>query len=845
MDQEVFCLEKATPMMRQWHECKQKAGSALLLFRMGDFYEAFYEDADTLSSELDLALTKRQSIPMSGIPVQSVEGYVDKLVSKGYRVAIAEQTEDAKQAQGLVRRELVRIVTAGTLTHSSLLQENAHNFIASFTQVGSLYGLAILDITTAEFFTLELEGEGALQDELQRWQPAELIVSNRFAQKNGELIKRWRLEYPFSIQTYDDWHFEHKQAHERLIQHFAVASLDGFGLQGKVAAINAAGALVSYLTSHLKADLTAVRAVKSLANSQFMALDRATQRHLQLLPQRGANSRDPTLFDALNATKSAMGARLLRRWLLHPLLSAEAIAARQDAIEELLRDERHLEELQRGLEGLRDIERLLMRIATFTASPRDLLSLRSSLERVPFVIDGLRQTRPQSALLQQILANLCATPNLAALLQRALLDELPQRVGDAPLFRPGYNSELDLLRSFSCDSQEWLNRYQAKLRDELAIKTLKVGYSRTFGYYIEVSHGHAHKVPSALQRRQTMTNGERFITAELKDFEDKVLNAQEKSSSIERALYRQLLEEAASHTAALQKTAEALALIDVFASLAQVALQRNYCRPMVDHSQLLKIEEGRHPIVEQYCARAEFTPNDTFFDEEKERLLLLTGPNMAGKSTYLRQVALIVLMAQIGSFVPAKKVRLGVIDKIFTRIGASDDLARGQSTFMVEMNETANILHNATSRSLVLLDEIGRGTSTYDGISIAWAVAEYLLTTPGKCAKTLFATHYWELTQLEGVVAGAVNYSVAVHEADGEIRFIHKIKRGGADKSYGIHVGRLAGLPATVLKRAYELLERLEATATAQRFFVAPPLPKKAAAAKSDGAYQLSFFDPL
>lgn len=836
--------QKQTPMMLQWQACKEVAGNALLLFRMGDFYEAFHDDAVLIARELELTLTRRQDIPMSGVPYHSSESYIDKLVSKGYRVAVAEQTEDPKTAKGLVKREIVRYVTPGTLINSSLLSDKSNNFCAALTRVGSIYGLAVLDVTTADFRVIEFEQEQELLNEIYRLHPSEFLVSHKFHEKHTHLFDDLKQTYEFLLNTQDDWKFDHQVAHDFLISHFGVHSLDGFGLKGMVAAINAAGALLNYLRDALCLSIEHINDIRPYSTSQYMSLDRSTQRNLELTEPLHEGSRNHTLLKLLDNTQTPMGARLLRQWIKQPLLCINAITQRQDAIQAFVTNSSTIEHLRTLLSEVRDMERLMMRISAGYASPRDMVALRFSFSPINAIKTTLQTLASQSDLIQKTEQQLDSLPEMTSLIANAIVDEPPLRISDGKIFREGYYQELDDLRSFSRDSQSWLATYQTRLREQTGIKTLKVGFNRMFGYYIEVSRGQSDRMPSSFQRRQTLTNAERFITPELKDYESKILTAEDRIAAIENELFTALRNEIAKFTNVVMQVAQAIAQIDCLSALSAVAQQHHYIRPTVDNSALLHISEGRHPVIEALSMCEKFIPNDSLLDNQDNRLLIITGPNMAGKSTYIRQVALIVIMAQIGSYVPAKAAHIGIVDKVFTRIGASDDLARGQSTFMVEMTETANILNNATSRSLVILDEIGRGTSTYDGISIAWAVAEHLLLTEGRTAKTLFATHYWELTKLESKIPGVVNYNVAVHESSDHIVFLRKIVRGGTDKSYGIHVARLAGLPGGVIARAKEILVHLEENANRKNAFE-PNRPKKRpqqAPKSNSNEIQLSFF---
>ncbi|MBS0626030.1 MAG: DNA mismatch repair protein MutS [Verrucomicrobia bacterium] len=794
-----------TPMMAQWQACKDECGDAVLLFRLGDFYEAFYEDAERISKEINLTLTSRQGTPMCGVPYHTSELYIDKLIGKGFKVAIAEQIEDPKSVKGLVQRKIVRTVTPGTLINSQLLSDKTPNYFASISQIGSIYGLALLDLTTADFSAFEFEQIQELIDELYRVRPAEFLVSKKFNAAHPLLLKEMSLSFPFLTNEKEDGTFDLRLAQDALNSHFKVHSLDGFGLKGQISAISAAGALISHLKNQLSVPLEPVTSIRTEPLSRYMALDRAALKNLELTESLTESKH--TLWDLLDRTSTAMGGRALRHWIKHPLLSLPEIHERQDAIEMFLKRPDESQKIRLALDGVRDLERLMMKTSARYATPRDLLGLGLSINKIPEIKEHLAPF-PIGALLRSL-----ADP---AFLSRRILDALtdapPLRIGEGDIFRDGYRADLDSLRLLSRESTSWIARYQTQLREETGIRTLKVGYTKAFGYYIEVTHAQSDKIPPTFNRRQTLVNGERFITDELKAFEQKALTAEEKAKALETELFEELRKEIAQSSELVNAIAREIARIDALLSLSQVAKEMRYVRPVVDDSDLLEIVKGRHPIIERAIGAAKFIPNDTLLDRDQQ-LFIITGPNMAGKSTYIRQVALIVILAQIGSFVPAESARIGLIDKVFSRIGASDDIARGQSTFMVEMSETANILNNATSRSLVILDEIGRGTSTYDGISIAWAVAEFLLTTQKKQAKTLFATHYWELTRLEKECKGARNYQVAVQETKDGIVFLRKIIPGGTDKSYGIHVAKLAGLPYKAIQRAEEMLLQLEAKA--------------------------------
>lgn len=769
-------------MMAQWRACKAQAKGALLLFRLGDFYEAFEDDAVVLSKELDLVLTKRQETPMAGIPAHSADNYLDRLVSRGYRVAVAEQMEDPKDVKGIVKREVVRLLTPGSVIQSALLQDKVANFMVAVVQLNSVFGLAALDVTTADFRVMEFTESSDLIDEISRLEPQELLITEKTLRKLGALPIK-------TVHVREEWEFDHQSSLSKLIRHFNVHSLDGFGMRGMTASISAAGGLLSYATEDLNLQLPHLKKISPVHPDQFLWIDRTTQRHLELF--QPLHEKGLTLLSVLDTTMTPMGGRLFKEWLSHPLLSSSHIQKRQCEVELYFNDDKKRNQLRDALKNVRDLERLIMRIETGYTSPRDFVGLRYSLEPIPSIFPDANLT------------------HIEELIKKAIVDHPPLKLSEGGIFKEGYNGELDEIRRLKTDSQSWLASYQAELRETLQIKTLKVGYTQAFGYYIEVSRGQSDKMPLTFQRRQTLVNTERFISPQLKEFEHKIYSAEEKITFLENRLFQELRSEITKSAEKIREVARKLAHLDVILSFADVAKKQGYVRPDVNESDRIEIIGGRHPVIEASIEKQTFVPNDVLMDCKGEQLHIITGPNMAGKSTFIRQVALLTLMAQMGCFIPAKQASIGVIDKLFTRIGASDDLSRGQSTFMVEMSETANILHNATSKSLVILDEIGRGTSTYDGIAIAWSVADFFLTTPGKRAKTLFATHYFELTELEG----AVNYNVAVEESARGIVFLHKIVRGSADKSYGIHVAELAGLPPSVLKKAHAMLKKLHKTA--------------------------------
>ena len=799
---------KLSPMMIQWYECKKKAAGAVLLFRLGDFYEAFYEDATLLSRELDLTLTRRQGIPMSGVPAHTCDTYVEKLVEKGYLVAIAEQMEDPKKTKGLVKREIVKIVSPGTLLNSTLLSEKANNFFACLTQVNSLFAISLLDLSTGELHVTECDKEKEILDELFRRKPSEILISEKSNKHLSAHLENMKRQFQFRLTIKEEWCFNHQSSYDWLTRHFGVHSLDGFGLKGMIAAINGAGALLSHVQDVLNLSLDHIKNIQIDHLSDYMAIDTTTERHLELTEPIRSTGTNYTLLHLLDQTETPMGARLLKSWVTHPLLSPTEIGKRQDAIEELIRKQLPSKGISKELQSIRDIERLITRISSGYTSPRDLTALRFSLENIPPLLELLNEF--QSIALKEIQSLIPDVNPLIERIKSTLIDEPPIKVSEGGLIRLGFDQELDALRSLKKNSQVWLANYQSSLKETTGIKTLKIIYSKGFGYCIEVSRGQATRVPEIFQRKQTLVNAERFTTKELSEYEEKILTAEEKIQTLEEALYQTLRKEVATHTQMIKKIGRSIAKIDSLLSLSLVAHKYCYVRPVVTHSDQIDIQVGRHPVIESILFGDTFIPNDTLLDNRENRLLLLTGPNMAGKSTYIRQVALITIMAQMGSFVPAKSAKIGIVDKVFSRIGASDDLSAGQSTFMVEMTETANIIHNATPRSLVILDEIGRGTSTYDGVSIAWAVAEALLQLKKEGVKTLFATHYWELTELKKQTSGVKNFTVAVKESSENIIFLRKIIEGSTDKSYGIHVARIAGLPHFVIKRAEEILASLE-----------------------------------
>jgi DNA mismatch repair protein MutS len=779
-----------TPMMAQWRACKEEARDALLLFRLGDFYEAFEEDANKVATLLGIVLTQRQGTPMCGVPVHSLDVSIDKLIAQGFKVAIAEQMEEPVPGKGLVKRAVSRIITPGTVMQSELIQPTLNRYIASLMQISSLFGLAVLDVTTGEFVAMEWDQEQPLLEELHRLRPAELLVTRTFQSSRPQFLSQLSLNFSFLLNEREEWQFHPESALNVLLNHFHLSSLDSTNLAGRMAAWSAAGALLLYLKEDLRMPLLHVTRITVPGVQQHMLLDRATFKNLEL----------DSLRTFLDRTATAMGARLLRHWLAQPQLSLVEIQERQEVIAHFLAVTEKMQLLHQFLRGVRDLERLMARLSLRTASPRDVLALGVSLKQIPAILAQLQEMK-----LSQMVSPF-TLGSLATEITAALREQLPLRTSEGGLFKEGMYPELDQLRALKTEAVDWIARYQSILREQTGIKTLKVGYTRAFGYYIEVGRGKGEHVPAHFQRRQTLVNGERFVTEELKRHESEVLLAEERLQALEEQFFEQLRQKCIEHLEEVLFLAKQLARVDVLLALALVAQEQKLVRPVLDEGDQIVIRNGRHPVLENVLGRSRFIANDIHLHSEKQ-LLLLTGPNMGGKSTYIRQVALIVILAQMGSYIPADFAQIGVVDKLFSRIGASDDLARGHSTFMVEMSETAYILNNVTPRSLVLLDELGRGTSTYDGIAIAWAVSEFLLK---KRVKTLFATHYWELTQLDQQCERVFNMHVAIQETGGAVLFLHRILPGPANRSYGVHVAKLAGMPPIVVHRAEQLLKTLE-----------------------------------
>jgi DNA mismatch repair protein MutS len=843
-----------TPMMTQYRRIKSELPKdALLLFRLGDFYEMFFEDAQAGAQLLNLSLTARNGVPMCGLPHHAANGYIARILKAGRKVAICDQLEDARPGK-LVKREVTQILSPGTHFDERMLVAERNNFLASVYPSGKIFGLALVDLTTGDFLTTELENDSALLAELERLRPAEIVLPSEAAPLRDLLRDSFKI-----LSGYDDWTFAPETAAFTVREHFKVTSLDGFGLKDKTAAIGAAGGALHYLTQNLRRDVKHLTRISFYQRSDFLTLDYTTLRHLEILePQRHDAPRNASLYGALNKTTTPMGARLLRQWLSQPLAGVEPIRRRQDAVQTFLENSFGLDSFRQQLANVRDLERTLGRLSSGGGNARDLVALRLALEQIPALKQilatvgqasrlslisekslpkledaGNVETGATPGLLETLATQVSESPDLVELISRAIVDEPPLPIKEGGMIRDGFDAALDELRTAQRGGKDWIAKLQA---DEIAatgISSLKVRFNSVFGYYIEVTKSNLDKVPAHYHRKQTVANGERFITPELKEMEGKILGAEERSVKLEYELFQRVREEVLGQLPKIQQTASALAQLDVLASFAETARLHNYIRPQVAGDGVIQIRDGRHPVLEQQLVEERFVPNDTLLrssgresahSEETEisqsrltsaateikfaQIALITGPNMAGKSTYIRQVALLVLLAHTGSFVSAAEARIDLVDRIFTRIGASDDLTRGQSTFMVEMTETANILNNATPRSLVVLDEIGRGTSTFDGLSLAWSIVEFLHNQVG--AKTLFATHYHELTELSARLPRLKNFNVAVREWHDQIVFLRKIVEGGTDKSYGIQVARLAGVPKEVLERAKQILGNLE-----------------------------------
>ena len=846
-------LSQLSPMMQHYMETKKEYPDCILFYRLGDFYEMFFDDALTVSKELEITLTGKdcglsERAPMCGVPFHAVDSYLYRLVQKGYKVAIAEQMEDPKQAKGLVKREVIRVVTPGTITSSQVLDETKNNYLMGIVYMDGIYGISTADISTGDFMVTEVDSERELFDEINKFSPSEIICNNAFYM-SGVDMDGLKNRYQVVISSLDSRFFGEESCRRILMEHFKVGALVGLGLEDYATGIIAAGAVMQYIYETQKSTLEHITTVTPYSTGQYMVIDTSTRRNLELVETMREKQKRGTLLWVLDKTKTAMGARLLRACIEQPLIHRDEIIRRQNAVEELNMNYISREEICEYLNPIYDLERLIGRISYKTANPRDLIAFRSSLEMLPYIKQILGEFN--SELLAELGRELDPLQDIFRLIGDAIVEEPPITVREGGIIKDGYNQEADKLRQAKTEGKNWLAELEAREKEKTGIKTLKVKFNKVFGYYFEVTNSFKDQVPDYYIRKQTLTNAERFTTDELKQLEDIIMGAEEKLVSLEYDLFCEVRDKIGAEVIRIQKTAKSIAGIDVFCSLSVVATRRNYVKPSINDKGVIQIKNGRHPVVEQMMRDDMFVANDTFLDNGKNRLSVITGPNMAGKSTYMRQVALIVLMAQLGSFVPAQEADIGICDRVFTRVGASDDLASGQSTFMVEMTEVANILRNATRNSLLVLDEIGRGTSTFDGLSIAWAVIEHISNSKLLGAKTLFATHYHELTELEGTIAGVKNYCIAVKEQGDDIVFLRKIVRGGADKSYGIQVAKLAGVPDSVIARAKEIAEELsdaDITARAKEIAeISSNITQHKAVPKPDEVdmQQLSFFDTV
>ena len=846
-------LSQLSPMMQHYMETKKEYPDCILFYRLGDFYEMFFDDALTVSKELEITLTGKdcglsERAPMCGVPFHALDSYLYRLVQKGYKVAIAEQMEDPRQAKGLVKREVIRVVTPGTITSSQVLDETKNNYLMGIVYMDGIYGISTADISTGDFMVTEVDSDRELFDEINKFSPSEIICNNALYM-SGVDMDELKNRYQVVITALDSRFFGEESCRRILMEHFKVGALVGLGLEDYATGIIAAGAVMQYIYETQKSTLEHITTVTPYSTGQYMVIDTSTRRNLELVETMREKQKRGTLLWVLDKTKTAMGARLLRACIEQPLIHRDEIIKRQNAVEELNMNYISREEICEYLNPIYDLERLIGRISYKTANPRDLIAFRSSLEMLPYIKRILGEFN--SELLAELGRELDPLQDIFRLIGDAIVEEPPITVREGGIIKDGYNQEADKLRQAKTEGKNWLAELEAKEKEKTGIKTLKVKFNKVFGYYFEVTNSFKDQVPDYYIRKQTLTNAERFTTDELKQLEDIIMGAEEKLVSLEYDLFCEVRDKIGAEVIRIQKTAKSIAGIDVFCSLSVVATRRNYVKPSINDKGVIQIKNGRHPVVEQMMRDDMFVANDTFLDNGKNRLSVITGPNMAGKSTYMRQVALIVLMAQLGSFVPAQEADIGICDRIFTRVGASDDLASGQSTFMVEMTEVANILRNATRNSLLVLDEIGRGTSTFDGLSIAWAVIEHISNPRLLGAKTLFATHYHELTELEGTINGVNNYCIAVKEQGDDIVFLRKIVKGGADKSYGIQVAKLAGVPELVIERAKELVEELsDADITARAKEIAENGPgivahKKLSKPDEVDLLQMSIFDTV
>ena len=834
-----------SPMMQEYCKTKEEYKDCILFYRLGDFYEMFFDDALLVSKELELTLTGKdcgleERAPMCGIPFHAADTYINRLIERGHKVAICEQVEDPKKAKGLVKRAVIRVVTPGTTLDATSLDESKNNYLMSIVSIADRFGCAIADITTGDCFLTEVPNSQKLVDEINKFSPAEIICNDSFFM-SGVDTDDLKERLGICIFSLDAWYFDDDTCRKELREHFHVTNLEGLGISDYDSGIIAAGALFLYLKETQKTALSQMTTIRPYTAERYMLIDSSSRRNLELVETLREKQKRGSLLWVLDKTKTAMGARTLRSFVEQPLIDAEEINRRLEALEELNEKPMLRDEIREYLNPVYDLERLVSRISFKSANPRDMVAFASSLEMIPYIKQVLKDF--QAPILKEIYEDMDSLEDITDLIKHAIVDEPPLAQKDGGIIREGFNEDVDKFRSARTDGKKWLTELETKERERTGIKSLKIKYNRVFGYALEVTNTFKELVPENYIRKQTLANAERYITEELKNLENMILGAEDKLYALEYELFSNVRDKVGQEVIRIQRTAKAIAGLDVFASLALVAERNHYVRPKVNEGGIIDIKGGRHPVVEQMIDNDMFIANDTYLDNTKKRVSIITGPNMAGKSTYMRQTALIVLMAQIGSFVPADKAVIGIVDRIFTRVGASDDLASGQCTFMVEMTEVANILRNATAKSLLILDEIGRGTSTFDGLAIAWAVIEHISNTKLCGAKTLFATHYHELTELEGKLSGVTNYCIAVKEKGDDIVFLRKIVKGGADKSYGIQVAKLAGVPDSVINRAKELVEELsDADITAAVKDLASP--KKKPKVEMDMA-QMSLFDTV
>ena len=836
-------MTKLTPMMQQYIEMKEQYKDCILFFRLGDFYEMFFEDAIEASKQLEITLTGRdcgmeERAPMCGVPFHASENYINKLIKKGYKVAICEQVEDPKEAKGIVKREVIRVVTPGTNLNPQSLDETKNNYLLSIFKESESYGLAVVDVTTGDFYVTEIVTDNKILDEIDKYSPSEIIYTGV---QHNELLINIKEKLNIPINELEDWYIDKEINHQKIKEHFKVHSLEGLGLKDMEAGIIASGILLQYLYETQKNSLSHLTTIIPYSTDEYMLIDSSSRRNLELLETLREKNKKGSLLWVLDKTKTAMGSRLMRNWIEQPLIDKKLINFRLDAVAELKNNPMFREEIRELLIPVYDLERLMGRISYGTANPRDLIAFKKSLEMMPYIKNILNSA--ESTLLNNLYGSMDELQDIYELIDKSIDDEPPITIKEGNIIKNGFNQEVDKLRCATKEGKQWIAELEAKEKIETGIKNLKIKYNKVFGYYIEITNSYLSLAPDRYIRKQTLSNAERYITTELKEMEDTILGSEEKVVVLEYKLYNEIREQIGKEVKRIKKTAKTIATIDVLTSFAFVAERNNYIKPTICENGIINIKDGRHPVVEKMINNDSFISNDTYLDKDEHRMSVITGPNMAGKSTYMRQVAQIVLMAQVGSFVPATVAEISIVDRIFTRVGASDDLASGQSTFMVEMTEVANILRNATDNSLLILDEIGRGTSTFDGLSIAWAVIEYITDKKIIGAKTLFATHYHELTELEGKLKGVNNYCIAVKEQGDDIIFLRKIIKGGADKSYGIQVAKLAGVPEHVINRAKALVDELSEADITKHVDVKTVLKNTKNSKVKEQPMQLNLFD--